>query len=264
MVFFDELVGARVVTERKLPTRAVVQEEWLEDEDDDLLEIRAANGPSCPSFPLEPPPLPGEATVTDLQDLQPATAPQQLPATEADAQRNTAVDKGIEMSANPPQQPQTSGKDARGEAAVDKGSKMTEQEVQVKRRVRFIDEAAGLPFHRSSRRVPTQYPLKDPQFYTPGEGDAYFAEDATAFVTLTIPEPKTVKEAMFSKEREGWIASMGRELQSLLKNHVYDLVEPLEGCHLMGNKWVFCEKTFTDGTLDKLKSRLVALGYTIR
>ena len=73
-------------------------------------------------------------------------------------------------------------------------------------------------------------------------------------MTLTIPERKTVKEAMCNKEREGRIASMGRELHSLLKNHAYDLVEPPEECHLMGNKWVFCEKTFTDGTLDKLKS----------
>ena len=62
-----------------------------------------------------------------------------------------------------------------------------------------------------------------------------------------IPEPKTVNEAMCNKEREGWIAAMGNELHSVLKILVYDLVEPREMCHLMGNKWDARQAEVTTG-----------------
>ena len=67
---------------------------------------------------------------------------------------------------------------------------------------------------------------------------------------------------MASKEHEPWIEAMGKGMHYFLQHQSYEPVPPLLGCHLMGNKWVFKVKTKADGSLDKLKTRLVTLGYT--
>ena len=56
---------------------------------------------------------------------------------------------------------------------------------------------------------------------------------------------------------------MLKEITAMFDNGVYELVEPPKGCTIIGNKWVFRVKTKADGTLDKLKARLVARGYRI-
>ena len=50
----------------------------------------------------------------------------------------------------------------------------------------------------------------------------------------------------------------------MLDNGVYELVVPPKGCTIISNKWVFRVKTKADGTLDKQKARLVALGYRMK
>jgi len=43
---------------------------------------------------------------------------------------------------------------------------------------------------------------------------------------------------------------------------VWELVDPLEGCKAIGNKWVLKVKRKADGTVERHKARLVAKGYT--
>ena len=52
------------------------------------------------------------------------------------------------------------------------------------------------------------------------------------------------------------------EMRALEKNGTWTVVEKPRGKKLVSCKWVFTPKYMADGTLDKLKARLVARGFT--
>lgn len=76
------------------------------------------------------------------------------------------------------------------------------------------------------------------------------------------PEPSSVHEAMAGSNKRKWHGAMEKEMESLLKNEVWDLVEPPKGRKIIGSKWVFKEKVGADGTTERYKARLVAQGYS--
>jgi hypothetical protein len=51
------------------------------------------------------------------------------------------------------------------------------------------------------------------------------------------------------------------EMDSILSNDTWELVDGPYGCKPMGCKWVFKKKLRPDDTIDKYKTRLVAKGY---
>ena len=51
------------------------------------------------------------------------------------------------------------------------------------------------------------------------------------------------------------------EIESILSNHTWELVDLLPGNKPLGSKWIFKRKMKPDGTIDKYKSRLVVKGY---
>ena len=55
---------------------------------------------------------------------------------------------------------------------------------------------------------------------------------------------------------------MTKELQALAKNHTWDVVSLPTGKKPIACKWVYKTKLHADGTLERLKARLVAIGYT--
>ena len=55
---------------------------------------------------------------------------------------------------------------------------------------------------------------------------------------------------------------MDEEMQSLLKNHTWDVVLLPPGKKAVGCKWVQTKKHHVDATLERYKSRLVARGFT--
>ena len=55
---------------------------------------------------------------------------------------------------------------------------------------------------------------------------------------------------------------MEDEMNSLISNETWDLVELPEEKHSISNKWVFKVKQNSDGSLDKCKARLVIRGFT--
>ena len=86
-----------------------------------------------------------------------------------------------------------------------------------------------------------------------------FGPDFISFLTET--EPQTYKEAMSSPEAHLWKEAINSEVESILHNHTWKLVDLPPGNKPIGYKWIFKRKLKADGTIDKYKARLVAKGY---
>ncbi|CAD7005632.1 unnamed protein product [Ceratitis capitata] len=70
--------------------------------------------------------------------------------------------------------------------------------------------------------------------------------------------PQTVNDALSSKEREHWKASMKSEFDSLTKNGTWVLVDRPKHKNVIGWRWVFTVKRKPSGEIEKFKARLVA------
>ena len=55
---------------------------------------------------------------------------------------------------------------------------------------------------------------------------------------------------------------MNEEIESILRNNTWDLVELPKDKTPIGCKWLFKPKMNVDGSIEKLKARLVAKGYS--
>ena len=76
-------------------------------------------------------------------------------------------------------------------------------------------------------------------------------------------EPKSYKEAITSHEGEKWLLVMKEEMESLHKNHTWDLVMPPKDKKIVGCKWIYKKKGETSSIEgEKYKTRLVAKGYS--
>eukprot|EP00253_Pinus_taeda_P032217 PITA_32217 len=81
-------------------------------------------------------------------------------------------------------------------------------------------------------------------------------------LSITDDEPRTMKEAMDSKDGKLQKEAMVDEMTSLHKNEAWDVVELPTGRKPIGSKWVFKKKTNAEGKVEKYKARLVAKGYS--
>jgi len=94
--------------------------------------------------------------------------------------------------------------------------------------------------------------------------DSGTAEAALSAITKEpIPIPKTYSEAIMDEVwGEGWKEAIKKELMALATNQTWEVVTPPRGANLVTSKWVFNAKFNTDGSLEKLKARLVARGFS--
>ncbi|KAJ9556796.1 LOW QUALITY PROTEIN: hypothetical protein OSB04_011410 [Centaurea solstitialis] len=82
------------------------------------------------------------------------------------------------------------------------------------------------------------------------------------FLTYMVEsEPKTYREAVTSSEGPQWKEAIKSEIDSILQNHTWELVDLPPGCKPLGYRWMFKKKMKADGTIDKYKARLVIKGY---
>ena len=79
---------------------------------------------------------------------------------------------------------------------------------------------------------------------------------------LEIEEPTSYVEALGSPHHKEWMEAMRDEMDSMMRNKVWELVSLPPRCKSMGNKWAFKIKRRADGSIDKFKARLVAKGFT--
>ena len=81
------------------------------------------------------------------------------------------------------------------------------------------------------------------------------------FVTYMLEsEPRTYHEAVSSTDGPLWKEAIRSEVDSILQNHTWELVDLPPGCKPLKSKWIFKRKMKADGTIDKSKSRLVICG----
>ena len=76
-----------------------------------------------------------------------------------------------------------------------------------------------------------------------------------------ILEPQTYEEAC---QHSGWQLAMEKEIQALMDNHTWDIVPLPAGKKAIDCKWVYKAKYKADGSLERLKARLVVKGFTQR
>nr|GFA94054.1 retrotransposon protein, putative, Ty1-copia subclass [Tanacetum cinerariifolium] len=77
-----------------------------------------------------------------------------------------------------------------------------------------------------------------------------------------LNEPASYKSIMLDSESNKWIDAMNAEIQSMIDNMVWVLVDLSPGCKTVGSKWIFKKKTDMDSIVHTYKGRLVAKGYT--
>ena len=66
---------------------------------------------------------------------------------------------------------------------------------------------------------------------------------------------------MSSPEAPYWKEAINNEVESILQNHTWELVDLLPGSKPLGYKWIFKKKMKANGSIDKYKARLVIKGY---
>jgi hypothetical protein len=87
-----------------------------------------------------------------------------------------------------------------------------------------------------------------------------FGDDFTIY--LIDNSPKTITEAFSSPDADDWKVAVRSDMDSILFNGTWELVEKLYGCKPVGCMWVFKKKLKPDSTIYKYKAHLVAKGYT--
>ena len=81
-------------------------------------------------------------------------------------------------------------------------------------------------------------------------------------VYLVDDTPRTIAEAYSSQDADYWKEAVRSEMDSIMTNGTWEIVDHPYGCKPVGCKWVFKKKLRPDGTIDKYKARLVVKGYT--
>ena len=82
--------------------------------------------------------------------------------------------------------------------------------------------------------------------------------------TLRLTDPNTYSEAMASRYAAFWREAVNDEMDSILSNNTWVLVDLPPGSNTIGCKWVFRKKYKINGTIQTFKARLVAKGFRQR
>ena len=91
---------------------------------------------------------------------------------------------------------------------------------------------------------------------------AYFGADSKP-PQAPIREPATYEQAINDPEwGHLWKDAIRAEITALMANGTWKEIVPPKGSNIVTSKWVFKVKMNMDGTLDKLKARLVARGFS--
>lgn len=88
--------------------------------------------------------------------------------------------------------------------------------------------------------------------------DEQSGPDETMLLTM-MDEPATYYDAQKNPNAAKWRAAMEEEMEALIKNETWRLVEKPKGANVLGNRWVYKVKEDPDGST-RFKARLVVKG----
>ena len=74
-----------------------------------------------------------------------------------------------------------------------------------------------------------------------------------------FPEPNSYEQAI---THPGWVEAMDKEINALQVNNTWEVVSLLPNKKAVSCKWVYKTKLKANGTLERLKARLVIRGFT--
>ncbi|GJZ96631.1 retrotransposon protein, putative, ty1-copia subclass [Tanacetum coccineum] len=120
------------------------------------------------------------------------------------------------------------------------------------RSVKYLEEIQDED--TSPSEITSEIPMKVKGFEPPQEEMIPIRRD--------LNEPTSYKAAMLDSESNKWIDAMNTEIQSMINNKVWVLVDLPPNYKNVGSKWVFKKITDMDGIVHTYKARLVAKGYT--
>jgi hypothetical protein len=81
-------------------------------------------------------------------------------------------------------------------------------------------------------------------------------------VYLVDDTPSTIEEAYSSPDPDFWKEAIRSEMDSIMSNATWEVVEHPYGCKPIGSKWMFKKKLRPDDTIKRYKTRLVIKGYS--
>jgi hypothetical protein len=119
-----------------------------------------------------------------------------------------------------------------------------------------IPETDDLPIAlRRGKRTCTQHPVV--HFLSYNRVSSYLHSFACILSSISIPS--SYKQALSSF---GWKHAMEEEMSALHKNQTWELTALLFGKQIVGCRWVYTINYLPDRSVERLKVRLVAKGYT--
>ncbi|GJV09779.1 ribonuclease H-like domain-containing protein [Tanacetum coccineum] len=88
-------------------------------------------------------------------------------------------------------------------------------------------------------------------------------DSSNDFVATQNEEVATLEENIFSEASKysHWTDVMNQEMDALLRNETWELVDLREGRKAIGSKWIYKIKFRSSGEIDRYKARLVAQGF---
>jgi hypothetical protein len=80
-------------------------------------------------------------------------------------------------------------------------------------------------------------------------------------VYLVDNTPSTIEQAYSSPDADFWKETIRSEMNSIMSNETWEVIERPYGCKPIGSKWVFMKKLRPDGTIERYTARIVIKGY---
>jgi hypothetical protein len=81
-------------------------------------------------------------------------------------------------------------------------------------------------------------------------------------VQVEDTDDPTIQQALRSPHKHRWMDALQEEIQSMVDNQVFELVDRPKNANVVKCKWILKIKRKPDGSVDKFKARLVAKGFS--